>query len=327
MRGFKFEYMRRILLVLLFALSSLSMSAQRIEYKSSLDSTFMLIGDQRKLSFELWSDNYVKVKFPIFADKQIIDSVEIISGPVRDSSEDKKTGRWHFSETYVITSFDTGVYIIPPFEINVEKDGFNSVFRTEQLELFVNTFKMDENAGLADIVMPLDVPWTFMEILIYVLYVLGGLLIIALIVWLIIRLKKGKVEGVSVKSLVPPYIRAIEDLNRLKEEKLWQSGHVKEYYIRLTDALRTYIEDELHVNAMEQTSFETLQALKNNPYISKEDYERLGELLSTSDFVKFAKMQPLPDSNSGNMQTAYELVEHVHLKIKEEESKVTANNE
>ncbi len=317
-----------LLLIVLFGWGTGRVFAQNIEYGAELDTTYMMIGDQQHLRFLLKSDEAVSVRFPQLKDT-VVGGVEIIAGPERDSVQGKD-GKWLFRESYVITAFDTGVYVIPSYAITLENGDYNNVLRTEPLGFAVNTYKVDEQQGNYDIVAPLQTPLNFAEILPWLLWIAGGLAVAALIVWYIIRRKKNKpLFAAEKKVYVPPYVVAIKKLERLKEEKLWQAGKTKEYYTRLTDAVRQYVADELQIPAMEQTSFETVQALERNTLVDARDAEKIAGLLQEADFVKFAKSTPLPEENMKNLDIAYDFLQHTNERLKssrEEEKDGEAEN-
>ena len=77
----------------------------------------------------------------------------------------------------------------------------------------------------------------------------------------------------------------------------------KQYYSILTEVLRRYIMRRFDVNAMEMTSTEILDALRRKDLSST--YDNLKQILVLSDFVKFAKVHPLPDENELSMTNAY----------------------
>ena len=131
----------------------------------------------------------VKVAFPQLKDT-IAQGIEIISGPVHDSIMEKD-GRVLVQESYVITSFDSGVFVIPPMPIEIQQESYNNTLRTDPLHLIVNTFVVDQQKGNYDIVMPLAAPWTFAEILPYLLWTLLGIVVILLVVW-IIKVRKSR---------------------------------------------------------------------------------------------------------------------------------------
>lgn len=308
--------MKRILISAVLCLfGTMILRAQNSEYEARIDTTYMLIGDQQHFTMRVKTDAGARVLFPRLKDT-IVSGVEVISGPVRDSAK-QKDGRWLFEEKYVITSFDTGVYVIPEMAITVERENYNNVLRTEPLSFVVNTLAIDKQDKY-DIVMPYDAPWSFAEILPILLYVLGGLILIAVIIALIIRYRSRQPLFVSRKEEVPPYVLAIRALDEIKDKKLWQTGKEKEYYTHLTDTVREYIDAELQIPAMEQTSGETLEALTDCRKVASADYSRLTELLQTADFVKFAKYTPLQDENARYLDVAYDFVNHTHQKVQQE---------
>lgn len=286
------------------------LKAQQVEYIAEIDTNYIMIGDQIHLRMKVKADPDVTVTFPYFRDT-LIKGVEIISGPRRDSIPEKD-GRVLYQESYLITAFDTGVYVIPELPIRIEKQDYANVLRTEPLHLIVNTFVVEDEKGNYDIYMPVDAPWTFSEILPYLLWGLLGLVVIAGIVLLIIRIRSRKPLFVTEKPPVPPYVLVIQALDGIKEEKPWQYGKTKEYYTQLTEALRVYMEGELDVPAMEQTSYEILQALEQVEEVQSEDRRKLAGLLETADLVKFAKASPLSDENAHNLDVAYTFVNHTN---------------
>ena len=266
---------------------------QNLEYGVGVDTNYMMIGDQQHLTFRVRSDVPVQVVFPLLKDT-VTAGVEIISGPVRDSLQGKD-GKWLIEEKYVITAFDTGVYVIPAMPITVEDKSYNNVLRTDPIAFMVNTYKVDEQQGINDIVAPYPMPVTFLEVLPTILLVLVGVVVLALIVWFVIRRRKEKPLFRREEPAIPPYVRAIQALDGLKAEKLWQEGKVKEYYTRLTDTVREYLNGE--------------------------DREKLADLFQTADFVKFAKATPLPDENTRNLNIAYEFIQHTNQNVKELQQK------
>lgn len=317
--------LKLILLILSLSFGCGLLKAQSSEYGVMLDTNYMLIGDQQKLTFQVKSDAAVKVVFPFLKDT-VIQGVEIISGPLRDSVKGTD-GSWLFKESYVITAFDTGVYVIPSMPIQIENKDYNNVLRTDQVAFIVNTLQVDAQKGNYDIVMPYAAPWTFAEALPYILWTLLGLLVIGVSWWLIIRYRKNKPLFVSKKEEIPPYVKAIKSLDEIKAEKLWQAGKEKEYYTKLTDTLRQYLDDEFHIPAMEQTSLETVRSMENCPEVESRDKDRVADMLTTADFVKFAKFTPLQDESARYLDTAYDFVNNTHQRLQQEIAEQRKENE
>lgn len=318
--------MKRILLILFWLVSIGGLSAQNVEYGVELDTNYMLIGDQQHLIFKVRCEAGLKITFPLLKDT-VVNGVEIIEGPVRDSIMETD-GRWLVSEQYVITAFDTGVYMIPSMPITVAGQEYDNILRTDPIGFAVNSFQIDPQKGNYDIVMPYDAPWTFAEILPYLLW---GILAVAILVlgwWLWHRYgtKKSLFETVEVK--IPPFQQAIQTLDAIKEEKLWLPGHEKVYYTRLVDAIRLYLSGEFAISAMEQTSAEILRDMKACDKIKSEECMMLEDLLTVADFVKFAKFTPLQDESVRHLECAYRFVNDTHVRLEaEREEKMKAEQE
>lgn len=308
--------LKLISLILFLSLCGGVLRAQNAEYGVMIDTTYMMIGDQQNLTFQLKGDAGMKVKFPFLRDT-VSRGIEIISGPVRDSVKESD-GQWLFRETYVITAFDTGVYVIPSLPIQVENQDYNNVLRTDPLSFVVNTFEVDPQKGNYDIVMPYNAPWTLAEALPYILWTLLGLAVIGGVWWFIVQRRKNKPLFAPKKEEIPPYVKAIKSLDEIKAEKLWQAGKEKEYYTKLTDTLRQYLDDEFQIPAMEQTSAETVKAVAACKLVDHTDRDRVTDMLATADFVKFAKYTPLQDESARYLDTAYDFVNNTHQRLQQE---------
>ena len=95
--------------------------------------------------------------------------------------------------------------------------------------------------------------------------------------------------------MLPPYEEAMQALSELKGQSLWQNGQEKEYYSKITDILRHYINRRFGVEAMEMTTTQILDVLNHED--AKDAKSELKEILNAADFVKFAKFRPLADEN------------------------------
>lgn len=87
-------------------------------------------------------------------------------------------------------------------------------------------------------------------------------------------------------------------MKQLEKKELWQKGEIKNYYSELTDIARNYIEEAIHIPAMESTTSELIAglrmaAVKKNMSLTQETVENLERVLKQADLVKFAKSKPL----------------------------------
>jgi len=132
------------------------------------------------------------------------------------------------------------------------------------------------------------------------------------VVWAGIRfirkLKRSKEGEVPEIEPDPAHIIAFRELEKLREEKLWQNGEIKPYYTKLTEILRQYLENRFKVFSLELTTSETLEALVKTGFKKDESYNQLKRVLTGADLVKFAKHNPEPTENEMHFQNSWDFV-------------------
>jgi hypothetical protein len=141
----------------------------------------------------------------------------------------------------------------------------------------------------------------------------AALLIAGLLAYVIYRLKTNKpiIRRIRNKKRMAPHKVAMQKIEQIKEEKMWQSEDSKEYYTQLTDTLRNYIKERYGFNAMEMTSYEIIQKLQE--VNDEEAIAELRELFQTADLVKFAKYSTLINENDRNLVNAIEYINQTKL--------------
>jgi hypothetical protein len=286
----------------LFLLSGLNISAQTAVIKASIDSMQLLIGEQTKIHLEVAADKGANLQLPLPVDT-IITGIEVLETSGIDTT-DIGNNRMLLKYDFLVTSFDSALYLLPPFKLIVGTDTAYS----NELALKVSTFPVDtESQKFYDIKDVFKPKFVWSDYLAYVLYPLLVLFVLALIAFLIYYIKKRKSPVSLFKRetvKLPPHVIALKELDDIKIRKLWQQGRIKEYHSEITDTLRVFMERRFHITAMELTSGEILERLKG---VSDADYvyDNLKQILFLSDFVKFAKYQPLPDENELSLMNAY----------------------
>ena len=128
----------------------------------SLDTNTILIGEQITFKIECL-DIDKAINWPLFNDT-IVNGIEIINkseiDTVSNSIDDKKT--YSFSQEYLITSWDSGVYYIAPIKLN-------SNLSTEGLLLNVMSVSTDQNSEIKDIKGPLKPEYELKDFLIWIM--------------------------------------------------------------------------------------------------------------------------------------------------------------
>ncbi len=106
---------------------------------------------------------------------------------------------------------------------------------------------------------------------------------------------------------------ALRDLQALRDAELWQKGEIKEYYSRLSDILRRYIDGRYSISSPELTTDETVRMLQKAAVTTPGQMSMVKELLSVSDMVKFAKYLPDSTVHVAFMENAVRFVEETRL--------------
>ncbi len=294
-------------------------TSQNVVLNAEIDTFQMMIGEQTRIRLELSVDTGYKVKMPDL-DKELMSGIEILETK-RDIKSLNNNRRNLYTDEYLITSFDSTLYSIPPFKVMVD----SSEYLSNPLALAVYTMPID-TANLQNICGPKDV-WdvelTWEE---YRDSVHLGIILLFLalaLAWVVVRFVKNKpiIRIVKIKPKEPSHIVALNKIECIKNDDTWKDDeNVKEYYTRLTDALREYMSSRFGFNATEMTTSEILDCLRGID--NKENMAELKEILETADLVKFAKLHPTTNENSRNMENAIDYV-NVTKNIEEEKQEPT----
>lgn len=283
--------------------------SQEVSPIARFDTTDILIGDQIDLNISFTMPLDYRVLWPHYKDT-LTRNIEIISMTAVDTLINESENIVELLQRLTVTSFDSGYYYVPPVKFQYQPID-DTVFReasTIPLYLKVHTMEVDTTQAIKAIKPPLDAPLTFREILPWLSTGLGALVVIVLAIYIYTRWKKNKpLFRIRPRVILPPHVVAMNGLETLKEKKLWQAGKVKDYYTELTDILRNYIEERYHVSAVEMTTEEILEGLKNTD-APKESVDKLASTLVLADLVKFAKENPLPLDNDISMNKSIEFV-------------------
>lgn len=106
----------------------------------------------------------------------------------------------------------------------------------------------------------------------------------------------------------PPEVIANSELSLLESSGLWAEGRHKEFYIRLTDILRRYLERRFGIPATRLTTAE-LNCHIRHAEIDRNVCLSFKEVFDRADLVKFAKRLPAPDWGPTDLEAARRIVE------------------
>lgn len=286
------------------AMSLALTSPAAVTVTASLDSARIIMGRVDTLRLIVNREKNVQGIFPLFRNVAkdgyatlLGDTVELRSPRIDTLKQDDS----RITERLVVPVqvFDSGFYRLPPFVYLTANDSVES----NTIELTVYPVSVGENESISDfkdITDPSDKSfWDWMPDWLYDLWWLWLIVIfgIGLIIWLSTKYHRtGKFITLPEKPQPKPWTVALQRLDRLKEKNLWENGMEKEYFTELTDILREYLYARFGINAMEMTSRQIMQTLASQSDVKdKRAYVR--KILDVSDFVKFAKVRPLPADN------------------------------
>lgn len=207
----------------------------------------------------------------------------------------------------VISSFEEGLYDLPQIVVGrMTSDGVLDTLVFDPMRLEVKTMPVDTATFVPhDIKGQIRYPVTFAEVMPWLgLFWLSAMIII-LAVCLVIMNRRRNDPAFERKD--PAHIVALRKLDKYRGNKLWVPEKQKAFYSGVTDTLREYIADRYDIGAMEMTTAELFDDLKNTE-VPEELAAELRELFDRADFVKFAKFVASDEDNASALPTAVKFV-------------------
>lgn len=259
-----------------------------VRLTSSADTTQIKIGDQILFSVQVEVDSSAQVIFP---EGQTFAPLETVEAFKTDTT--LKGDRMLLERIYALTQFDSGTYKIPIQRIEVNGRGYF----TDSLQIRVADVAVDTTKQkMYDIKPLIEVDRNYARIgKIIGIALLALLLIGGLIYWFFFRKKPLSQE--EQEAQLPPYDRALLELKRLENSRYLIQDEFKKYYSELTQIVRAYLEEDIHVAALESTTtqlIDKLEMLKDSGRLHVEDdtLKQFEQILHTADLVKFARSKP-----------------------------------
>lgn len=267
--------------------------------KNTISRKRILIGDRIRYKAEIFSKLDLEIEFPKFKDNKLGEC------EIKDSGLEVKKplfgGRIDYINWLDITSYYIGKRSIPQLEIKYREKGEGNwkTLKTDELYFTVESV-LQRNTPLYDIkdIKGPFYPFSFLKLALWI--AAAGIAI-----WLIIKLLK-KLRKIAPPKL--PHEIAIEALEAAQSE-LSKTGDIKEYYVRVSDAVRRYIETVFKLRAPEMTTQEFLNSLGDSRKIFPAYKELLKIFMEACDLVKFAKHAPSRDEIDSVFTTAKRFIE------------------
>lgn len=280
--------------------------------KTSVDTTRNKIGAQFNMTISATVDSTNIVQFPRGDN---FGRLQVIRSYVTDTI--KQGGQYELIKRYGLTQFDSGRYTVPRLPVLING---RQTF-TDSLSLEITAVEVDTLKQKMFEIKPAiegrskNGSWWW--------YILFGVLLTAIAFGIFYILKKRSTKPAEKVIYSSPIEKATSLLKTLESKQLWQRGEIKSYYSELTNIARTYIEEEIHIPAMESTTTELINALrevagKKKLSISKETMQDLEVVLMQADLVKFAKSRPLDFEIEEDKKRIEKSIVLIHQAVPEE---------
>ncbi len=286
--------------------------SSQISIESRLDKSKIHIGDVVRYSVIITRSPEIEVKKPGLA-------ANLGGFEIRDYQElkpVKREGRIVERVDYLISTFEIGEFEIPPLTISYRAVG-DSVWKSlqsETLRLVVESMKPSEQGDIRDIKSPLEIPRDWFRTL---APWAAGVLLLGLVAAGVQFYRWRKAGKALIPKRVepprPPHEIALEELAALRNSPLLEEGAYKEFFIRLSEIVRRYLEGRFYIDAMEMTTFEVLGQLRQVPDLETADIELITQFLGFCDLVKFAKYQPTQEEVERTVAEAEEIVRRTRI--------------
>ena len=293
--------MKKLLILIILTTSALMTSAQ-VFVEAKIDSIEMFVGQQVHVTLSAVAKENSKVEFPQFKPTQYITpGVEVLASKELDN-QPRDNGFVERAMVYTLTSFDDTLYYLPPLTVKIDGKPYQSKsLALKVLTIEVDTTNVDQFFGPKDVQ---DNPflWSEWSPAFWLSVLLLVLLAVCCYLYLRLRDNKPIISHIRIVKRLLPHQKALKEIEQIKAEKMVSSENSKEYYTKLTDTLRKYMQERYGFNAMEMTSSEIIEHL-----MATQDQKALDELrhlFTTADLVKFAKYSTLINENDMNLVNA-----------------------
>ena len=308
--------MKRLFAIALLLLAGATAAAQQTpRFTAHVEPDSIAIGDRFDYVIDVEKDLVQVVEFPEFEDPK--GQIELVESLPVDTLE--RDGRHlKLRKRYRLAAFDEGHYNLGTAHVlYADKNILDTLSSRDSIYLKVGTFEIDSTSqSIYDVKDLHNLPFRLGEIRTYLIWGAAALLLIAAAAWGLVRWlrSRGKRIGDLFRPAppLPPHVAAIQALEALHNQKLWQNNRHKQYYSGITDILRTYIAARWEIGAMEMTSDEIIAAMQPVELPDKARMD-LTAILRVADLVKFAKAAPEAEENEACYLKAYYFVEETKL--------------
>ncbi len=302
----------RTLLILFLFLFLCGQSRPQVIVNSHLTPTTIRIGEQAQLSVAVTMDTGERAYFPEFKGNMITKDVEVVDAGTIDTTFLNENKRIKLTRTYRITSFEQALYTLPPFEVRVGGKIYKAKealgLKVDTAGINVDTLHVDRFYGPKSTVESLfewNSSYFWLSVLALLCFLGAAILAVRYFN------QRPITRRIILKPAEQPHKWAMREITKIREERSWTTDDAKDYYVRLTDILRHYIEQRFHFSAKEMTTAEIMEKLLKAK--DENTLRELRQILETADLVKFAKYKVDLNENDANLMKAIEFINETKI--------------
>ena len=302
--------MKRTVSLIVLLASVLGLRAQ-VSVEAEIDYIQIFVGQQAHVTLSATAKENAKVEFPQWKPtEEITPGVEVLAcQEAGDRSQDN--GFVTRKMVYTMTSFDDTLYYLPPMTVKIDGKPYQSKsLALKVLTIEVDTLHAEQFFGPKD-VQDNPFQWSDWSLPFWASVLMLVLMAIGYYLYLRLRDNKPIISHIRIVKRLLPHQKAMKEIEQIKADKMVTSENSKEYYTKLTDTLRKYIEERYGFSAMEMTSSEIIDRLMSTQ--DQKALDELRQLFTTADLVKFAKYSTLINENDANLVNAIEFINQTKL--------------
>jgi hypothetical protein len=293
--------------------------ASSVDINVTVDKQEITAGDVIEYNLTVKSDKSVK---PAFPEKGLnVAPFELLDFSKSESEEEGMIVR---NYKYKISIYETGDFELLPVVFKYIINGKEESKKTEKaIKIKVKSVLPADANDIKPIKAPQEfktpVPYRFLYM---VALIIMALLILTLLSYFLYRkyFLKKPCEAQSLPLLLPDE-EAHKSLDELLKLNLLHEGKIKDFYITLSDIIRRYVERRFNIMTFEKTTDEIIHQMrqKDGACVNK-----LKDLLSDCDLVKFAKLIPSNAECNGHVLKSRNFIDETTSK---EDSKEEVSSE
>jgi len=236
------------------------------------------------------------------------------------SDIEREDGRITRELSYVLETYKASSYIIPAFDIRYKEklkpEAEVEVTKTPEIFVEVVTVLDADASDVRGIKPPVSLDKRYFKLYIIIAIVIGVLILVAVVLHYIYHRKQRETE--SVPEPLSAHQIAYNDLESLRAMDLVSKGQIKEYYYRLSNIVRHYIENRFKLMAPDRTTEEFLVEMTVTGKLTGVHKELVGNFLEHCDMVKFAAYGPDSREIENSFNSAKKLVDETREILREE---------